>query len=155
MTLPLPEPSDGPEVYLARCIAYHEQQLVALQRLAAQLGVELPLGAHVWRPWRLELLPGVHQSVMLPAGATIGHVSSGAGSLASEGCDVRAGVVLWLEVPLVTDPASSPTHRYVQLLPESVHVPPSSQGWLGDVLVYGVGSEPWDGIVFRCYEVEA
>ena len=24
-----------------------------------------------------------------------------------------------------------------------------------DVLVYGVGSEPWDGTVFRCYEVEA
>lgn len=152
--VPLPDASAGPDEYLARCIAYHEQQLVALHRLAALLDVELPLGARVWRPWRLELLPGVYQSVMLPQGATIGHVSAGPGALNVHG---SSGILLWLEVPLVTDPASAPTHRYVVVLPADAHppLPLADGGWLGDCLVYGHGTEPWDGTVFRCYEVEA
>lgn len=155
MTLPIPSAIDDPATYLARLIAYHEEQVLALRRLAIECGVELPLGLYLWRPWRLELTPGVHQSVMLPPGATIDCISSGSGSLAYEGTELRQGVILWLNVPLVTDPLLPVTHRYVQLLPDDAHRPDDAGAWLGDVLVYGVGTDPWDGTVFRCYEVSA
>lgn len=149
--LAIPSAADNPGAYLGRLIAYHEHQVLALRRLAAELGIDLPGFLTVWRPWRLEVMPGVHQSVMLPAGARLGYVSSrNHEAVAGE----VHGVVLWLEVPLVTDPLDVVTHRYVQLLPEAAHRPPDTGGWLGDVLVYGFGDEPWDGTVFRCYEVE-
>lgn len=155
MTIPIPSAVDDPAGYLGKLVAYHEEQILALRRLAVLAGVELPLGLYLWRPWRLELLPGVHQSVMLPPGATIDGISTGSGSLAYEGAELRQGVILWLQVPLVVDPIAPITHRYVQLLPDEAHAPPDTERWLGDVLVYGVGAEPWDGTVFRCYEVPA
>lgn len=148
--VPIPSPFDQPDAYLGRLVDYHEQQVLALRRLAAELGVELPGTLTVWRPWRLEPVPGVHQSVMLPAGATISHVSSSTPWATKE-----AGVLLWLEVPLVSDPAVFPTHRYVELATDDARPPVGTESWLGDVLLYGHDPDPWTGTVFRCYLIDA